>query len=164
VKLIKKQMPQSGQVWPEFFWKMFPKGVSATFVLVDRRTGSVVLSKPTRWSYEMPSVEIQPGGTLDDGLVAFKQKIESAGLRYVHSGEIVVLGGLEISGTLHAVVKVTVEVFGSFEAVQPDKAYQVESGLALSNPACEFVPALLGWRRAKWTMNELVEEKDVAVA
>ncbi len=154
MKLTKQQMPQPGQVWPDFFWKMFPNGVSATFVLVDARTGAVVLAKPERWSYEMPSVEVQRGGTLGDAFGAFKQKVEAAGLRYSHSGETVVLGGFELSGSLHVVVKVMVGVAGSFEAVQSDKAYQIESGLALSNPVCEYVPALLGWRRAKWTMTE----------
>ncbi len=162
MKLTKKQLPQPGQVWPDSIWKTFPMGVSVTFVLVDGRTGAVILIKPTRWSYEMPSVEIKPGGTLDDALVAFKQNAEAAGLRYTQGEDVAVLGGLEISDCLRVVVKVTVGVSGSFEAVQSDKAYLVESALALSNPVCGYVPTLLGWRSAKWTIDELMSEEVAA--
>ena len=166
MKLTKTKLPQPGQTWKKFPWDKFPGGVDITFVLVDGRTGAVVLSRPSRWSYEMLSVEHSPNGSLEDAFAAFKQKLKAAGVSFQSSISPQMLAGFEHQNTLRVVAMAKVYgVSGEVELVQPYTAYQIESGLALSNPVCEFVPALLGWSGSKWTLSvEVSEEKETVAA
>ena len=148
----KNTIPAMGECWPDFIWDRFPGGVKVSFVLVSADGRTVALLRPNRWSYELPQQDLGRESTLEQSLVEFNNQLKKKGISYrPGSKSPEVLGCLSGNGVLHVLIQVPYTSFSSPDRIEPvsnNKAYQIETALALSNPVCLYVPALLGWAGA----------------
>lgn len=163
----KVSIPAMNESWHDFPWEKFPGGVKVTFAMMPEGGRGVALLRPTRWAYELSQQELCPKDTLEHVLAVFNKQLKDMGVVYTlstnKSAKVpAVIGWASEGGVFHLMMQVTYLQIGPSEKVEfvpANKAYQIESGLALSNPACKFLPALLGWESAT-----VVEEKDAVAA
>ncbi len=142
-------IPGMNEVWRSFPWDKFPGGVKVTFVLTPVGGGGVSLLRPTRWGYELPQQDLRPGDTIDHVVALFNQHLKSQGVSYrLGSKPPTVIGADHEGGVFHLVIQITHQSISGGEKIEyvpSSKAYQIVSGLALSNPMCVHVPKMLGW-------------------